>query len=135
MNPTLKPNLLGGKIALTSLMLFTSLAVSRAASGTWTNDASSLWSDTASWLNATVADGTDSTADFSTVNISANRTVTLDSSRNIGNMLFGNPLTPASTNWTLGSSGGSILTLAVSSGSPTITVTNTVTVLPPLAGT
>lgn len=107
----------------------------RAANGTWTNDASGLWSATLNWLGGTIADGTDGIADFSTVNITANRTVTLDSSRNVGSLLFGNPATPALTNWTLNSSGGSILTLAVSSGSPTITTTNIANFNLTLAGT
>jgi hypothetical protein len=37
--------------------------------------------------------------------------------------------------WTVDSSGGSILTLAVSSGTPTVTVTNIASLTAPLAGT
>lgn len=100
------------------VILFGSSAAN-AANGTWTNDASSVWSTTANWLNGIVADGTDSTADFSTINISANRTNILDTSRTIGNLSFGD--TNGTQFWLLNSSGGSVLTLATSSGTPTIT--------------
>jgi len=102
------------------------------ASGTWTNDASSVWSDTTSWLNGNIADGTDAVADFSTINISADRTVTLDASHNIGSLLFSGGT--GAHNWFLNPSGGSALTLAVSSGTPTIAVTNTATINAPLGG-
>lgn len=104
-----------------------------ATSGVWTNDASSVWSDTTSWLDGVIADGTDATGDFSTINISADRTVTLDSSRSAGTLLFSGGT--GAHNWFLNSSGGSVLTLAVSSGSPTIAVTNIATISAPLAGT
>ena len=102
--------------------------------GIWTNDASGNWGTAANWLNGIVASGTSSNADFSTVNLTADRTVTLDSSRNIGSLGFGD--TAGSQNWFLNASGGSVLTLAVASGSPTITVNNnTATISASLAGT
>ena len=102
--------------------------------GAWTNDASGNWSAAVNWSGGIVANGTSSNADFSTINITADRTVTLDSSRNIGNLIFGD--TVGSQNWFLNASGGSVLTLAVSAGSPTVTVTNnSATFNLPLAGT
>ena len=102
-------------------------------SGTWTNDASGIWSATANWSGGIVANGIGSNADFSTINITAARTVTLDSLRNIGNLLFGDIL--GSQNWFLNASSSSILTLAVASGSPTVTVNNnSATLNLPLAG-
>ena len=72
-------------------------------SGTWTNDASSVWSAATNWLNGTIADGTDAAGDFSTINITANRTNILDTSRTIGNLLFADAI---GTNiWLLNSSG------------------------------
>ena len=104
----------------------------RAASGTWTNDASGVWSAGANWLGGAIGDGTDATADFSTINITADRTVTLDSARSAGTLKFGDA--SGAQNWVLNSSGGSALTLAVSSGTPTIAVTNTATINASLAG-
>ena len=114
-----------------SLVVVTSTAV---AFGTWTNDANGLWSAAANWGGGNIANGTSSNADFSYINLSADRTVTLDSSRNLGNLFFGD--TVGSQNWFLNSSGGSVLTLAVAAGSPTISVNNnTATITAPLAGT
>src|ERR1041385_5690883 len=93
--------------------------VARAQSGTWTNDASSVWSAATNWLSGTVANGTDATADFSTINITANRTNILDTSSTIGNLSFGD--TNGTQFWLLNSTNGSVLTLATSSGTPTIT--------------
>ncbi len=112
-----------------------------AANGIWTNNASSAWSATTNWLNSTVADGTDAIADFTTIDLAAPRTVTVDASHNLGSMLFGDAAGSLADLWTLTPSGGSVLTLAVSSGSPGITVSNNathtnITVLNvPLAGT
>jgi hypothetical protein len=66
-------------IVLVSIVLLASRLVCAAASGTWTNDASSVWSAGTNWLDGAMADGTGYTAEFSTIDISANRTVTLDS--------------------------------------------------------
>jgi autotransporter-associated beta strand protein len=89
--------------------------------GTWTNNVSANWSGTTNWLNGTVANGQDATATFPGTAISASRTVTLDTSRTIGNIAFSS--TNSGTNvWTIASSGGSVLTLATSTGTPTIDV-------------
>jgi fibronectin-binding autotransporter adhesin len=105
--------------ALVASLIWGGISTAQAQSGTWTNDASSVWSATTNWLNGTVADGIDATADFSTINITANRTNILDTSRTIGNLSFGD--TNGAQFWLLNSSGGSVLTLATSSGTPTIT--------------
>ena len=65
-----------------------------------------------------VADGTSYTADFSTVNITANRMVTLDTSRNIGTLKFGDP--SGVRNWIVTNSSASVLTLNNGSTSPAI---------------
>ncbi len=102
-----------------------------AASGTWTNNNSANWSATTSWLSGTIADGAGNTADFSTINITDNRTVTLDTSRTIGTLKFGDATTQ-SHDWTLGVANNAVLTL---SGTPTINVVNrTATINPVLAG-
>jgi autotransporter-associated beta strand protein len=102
-------------------------------SGAWSADASGNWSDATKWSGGVVANAAGYTADFSMVNITADRTVTLDSSRSIGTLKFSD--TSGAQNWSLNSSGGSILTLDTgSSALPSIVVTNTATISVPLAG-
>lgn len=104
------------------------------ANGTWIADASALWSDTTRWSGGVVATGAGRTADFSTINITANRTVALNSSRSIGTLKFGD--TSGNQSWTVASSGGSALTLDTGSAAqPSLVVTNTATLSVPLAGT
>jgi autotransporter-associated beta strand protein len=83
---------------LTAALLLTAPAA-LALSGTWTADASGNWSDTTKWSGGTVADGAGNTADFSTINITANRTVTLDTDRTIGLVQFKD--TSQNQTWTL----------------------------------
>ncbi|HEV2972555.1 MAG TPA: autotransporter-associated beta strand repeat-containing protein [Pirellulales bacterium] len=126
------------------ILLFVLSAVGAAGSnalagtnGTWIDATSGgLWSANANWSGGNIANGTDGIADFSTLNITADNTVHLDSARTIGQLKFGD--TTPSNNWILDNNGNAadILTLAVSSGSPTITVNNdTATVNLVLAGT
>lgn len=105
----------------------------RAADGTWTGTASGNWSDTSQWAGGIVADGSGSTAMF-TNDITTDVTVTLDTARTNGNLVFADADTNSTAGWTL--SGGP-LTLAGTS--PTITVSNlapgkSVTVSAVLAG-
>jgi autotransporter-associated beta strand protein len=123
---------LGGLLAAA---LCASAPATRAANGTWTNDASSIWSDGTNWLDGSVASGVDAVADFSTITITTNRFVTLNVPETVGSAIFGNAGTLANTNWFLNSSGGSVLTLATSAGSPTVNVTNIAVVSAPLGGT
>jgi autotransporter-associated beta strand protein len=110
-------------LALAGLLAFTALPAVYAQSGTWTNDASGNWDDPANWLDATVAEGTDAVADFSTLDITANRTVTLDGAHTVGALGFGD--TSGADGWMVTSNANNFaLTLAVSSGAPTITVNN-----------
>src|SRR5712691_13064231 len=60
-----------------------------AQSGTWNVDADGNWSNSANWLNGIIADGAGNTADFSATPITAQRTVTLDTSRAIGTINIG----------------------------------------------
>ena len=91
-------------------------AVARAVNGTWSVDASGNWSDTNNWLVKVVADGAASTADFTIVNITANRTVTLDGDRTMGIVQFKD--TSGSSTWTLG--GSSTLTLDNGTNAPKV---------------
>jgi len=85
--------------------------------GTWTNDASGTWSATGNWANAVPGNGPGFVADFSQVNLTADRTVTLDTSRSIGQMNFG-ATSGSLHNWQLAASGGSSLTL--DTGTPAV---------------
>lgn len=122
------------KVCASAALVIIAISGSRAADGTWTNLAGGSWADSANWAGSTLASGTGFTADFSTLDLAAPSTVTLDGSRTIGNLLFADAANPDS-DWTLGTGSGGPLTLAVSSGSPTITVSNrTATVSAVLAG-
>lgn len=93
------PGLLAGALAC-----FQATTAS-AQSGTWTNNGSGNWTDTTRWLSAIVASGTNNTANFSTINITANRTVTVDSGRVISDILLGD--SSGSQNWIF--SGGPLI--------------------------
>ena len=129
-----------GRVIVVSIIWIvaaTSTSRALATNGTWTDTTSGgLWSATGNWSGGTVANGTDGIADFSTLNITSDDTVHLDSIRTIGQLKFGD--TVPSNNWILDNNGlpTITLTLAVSSGTPTITVNNdTATMNLVLAGT
>jgi autotransporter-associated beta strand protein len=90
-----------------------------AADGTWTNDVDGNWTDVGNWSGA-IADGVGFTAYFTAELATANRTVTLNGNRTIGNITFTDGTT-SSHDLTL--SGANTLTLDVSSGAPTVNVT------------
>jgi autotransporter-associated beta strand protein len=93
-------------------MIFSNVTVTMGhfGDGTWATDASGLWSTTTNWANGVPANGDGFIADFSQVALTANRTVTLDSSRTVGSLLFG-ATSGSLNNWFLASSGGGSLTL------------------------
>ena len=113
-----------------------SLASARADDGVWTNLAGGSWAASANWNGGTIANGPDGIADFSTLNLAASATVTLDGPRTIGNLLFGDTTT-AFFPWILTTGTGGPLTLDVSGGSPTITLSasSSATIGAVLAGT
>jgi autotransporter-associated beta strand protein len=92
-----------------------------AADGTWTNTTSGgLWSGGGNWSGGTVADGASFTADFNTIDITADNTVHLDSSRTLGTLVFGDTATGTAAGWVLDNDGGAnVLTL---NGARTLTV-------------
>lgn len=103
-------------------------------SGTWSMDSNGLWSDLLKWSSGFPANGSGYTANFAALNIAVDRTITLDASRAIGNLQFGD--TAGAQSWTLAATSGKTLTLDIASGTPSITVSqNTATILAPLAGT
>jgi autotransporter-associated beta strand protein len=100
--------------------------------GAWAVDADGNWSNPGNWNSSLIADGIGFTADFSAEPITADRTVTLDTSRNIGVLKFGD--LGGANNWIITNSGGGTLTLNDNASSPPITVANTATLALPVAG-
>lgn len=90
-----------------------------AASGSWNVDANGLWDDAANWDLITIADGADNTATFG-FDLTADRTVTLLTNRTIGNIDFDE----TNANLTIAATAAEVLTLANSTGTPTISVDN-----------
>ncbi len=91
-------------------------------SGVWTNLLGGSWGASVNWDGGLVAGGTDAAADFSTLNLSANRTVTLDGARTIGSLITDDLNPSVDHNWTFSTGSGGTLTLATSSGTPNIAV-------------
>jgi autotransporter-associated beta strand protein len=113
----------------------TQVPQTNAASGTWNVDTDGVWSDNTKWLNGILATGAGNTADFNALDITADRTVTLDSSRTLGTLRFSD--TSGGQSWLVSSTGGAVLTLnSGSSTSPSVVVnSNTATLQVTLAGT
>jgi len=99
------------------------LVLASTGSGAWIQPVSGgLWSDPSNWNNAVVADGAANTADFSTLDLAADNTVHLDSSRTINRVVFGDVATSTPANWALDASGITANTLTLAGTTPTITV-------------
>lgn len=102
--------------------------------GTWTSVAvgPSNWSTTGNWSGGTVANLATFTANF-TSNITASTTVTLDTTRTIGNLTFSDGNNPGDA-WVLTRSSTNTLTLDNGASSPVIQVVTPTTISVPLAG-
>jgi autotransporter-associated beta strand protein len=97
-----------------------------AASGTWTLNGNGVWSNTANWSGGVIADGAGNTGTFSTLNITANRTVTIDggvASRTLGIINIGD--TDGTNTYTIAASGGGMLTFDNSGSNAQINQTST----------
>ncbi|HEY4416901.1 MAG TPA: autotransporter-associated beta strand repeat-containing protein [Verrucomicrobiae bacterium] len=117
--------------ALAVILLGAGVQSSLADNGIWTNDASGNWGDAINWQGGVVADGSGFIADFSTIDITANRTVTLDAAHTLSTLNFGDAGAVPDFNWLL--TGPGVLTLGAS---PIINVVNqTATIGVSLAGT
>jgi autotransporter-associated beta strand protein len=116
-------------------MLTASAATSAFAqtNGTWLGINGS-WGVAGTWSGGTIADGTDANANFTGINITANRTITVDADRTIGNITFTDQTTASNS---LAIAGTNTLTLDVTTGAPIINVTQSgrsITFSAPLAG-
>jgi len=112
-------------LALCSAAFFATPALQAAdTNGTWTLDGNGSWSDTdtVNWSGGTVADGSGFTADFSTIDITADRIVSLAASRSIGNLIFGDTTTATAAGWTLDNAATPANILTLAGTTPTITV-------------
>lgn len=101
--------------------------------GMWTTNADGNWNTAGNWRSGVVPAGAGFIADFGSLDITANRTVTLDSACTVGGLRFGD--LSGIQNWIL--TGANSLTLDGGPGNvPTISVNqNTATVYAPLSGT
>lgn len=94
-----------------------------ALDGSWNVDASGNWSDTANWSGNVVATGNGFTATFAN-NITASRTVTLDSSRAVGSLVFGDADPTSAASWILSRTGTETFTLNNSTSSTSFVTVN-----------
>ena len=119
-------------VAMASIMAIMGQGL-QAGSFTWTNASGGSWNTTGNW-NSAPTFLADDILDFSTLNITADRTMTLDGDRTAGTLIFGDATT-ASNNWILNTGTGGTLTLDVTTGTPTIQVVNqTATIAAAIAG-
>lgn len=114
----MKPRKTRRLLTAASALLLTPAAF--AADGTWTNLLGGSWNTDTNWSGSAIADGSGSTANFNTLDITADRAVTLDGARTIGNLIFGDTDTSTAGSWTIAIGSGGALTLA--GATPTITV-------------
>jgi autotransporter-associated beta strand protein len=107
-------------LAASSLMAVSSAS---AATGTWNVDSNGLWGTDTNWASNIIADGLTSTANF-TNNITADRTVSLDTDRTINRVNFADSNTATAGSWILDNNGTSTnnLILSGTTGAATGTV-------------
>ncbi len=117
-----RAGILVGRALLGSIIACLAVEPARATDGIWnTTVTNSLWSASGSWF-PDIADGAGSTADFNTLNLTADTTARLDSSRTIGNLIFGDSDTSTAFGWTLDNNGTATNILNLAGTTPTITV-------------
>jgi autotransporter-associated beta strand protein len=90
--------------------------------GIWTSTSSGTWSTSGKWLNGTVPSGAGKTANFGTLNIVNDVTVSLDTARTIGKLIFGDANPSSAANWVLDNNSTLANTLTISDSAPVITV-------------
>ena len=102
-----------------ALALALSSKPARAVDGSWAINNTGNWSATGSWTGGIIADGASSTATFN-LDITADRTATLDGNRTIGNLFFRDTAT-GSNSWVIGGTANT-LTLDDGANKPTISI-------------
>jgi autotransporter-associated beta strand protein len=86
------------------------------SNGTWIFDGDGPWSNAAHWNAGTIADGPGSTASF-TLNLTGNRTVTLDSTRTIGHLIKTDTVSSNHT-LTIGGTANTLTLAAITNNDP-----------------
>ncbi len=86
--------------------------------GSWNVNADGLWSGSSNWLNNTIGGGIGGVATFAN-DITATRTITLDTNRSLGAFVFGDADTATAASWIVS---GSTMTMNNNTNSGTITV-------------
>jgi autotransporter-associated beta strand protein len=106
-----------------ALGLVATTSTTHAADGTWNVDANGLWSGAGNWSASTIADGAGFIANF-TNNITADRTVSLDTDRTINRVNFSDATTGTPGSWILNNNGTATnnLILSGTTGAATGTV-------------
>jgi rhamnogalacturonan endolyase len=99
------------------------LLVPTTGNGVWIQPASGgSWSEPLNWMNAVVADGDSSSANFNTLDLSADTTVRLDSSRTLNSITFGDTDVASSGSWLLDNNHVAANTLTFAGSTPTVSV-------------
>jgi len=106
-------------ILLASSLLAASTSLHAQTNGTYTSQ-TGAWNQTSSWQGGTIATGVDATAFFTNDVTTGERTTSLGANRTIGHIVFTDADLSTPFNRIIANN---ILTLAVSSGSPSIDVT------------
>ena len=88
----------------------------------WTNTLGGLWDTANNWFAGTIASGSGFTADFSQLDVTADTTVSLNSPRTIGNLIFADTNTNSAAGWVLDDNANPANTLTLAGTTPTITV-------------
>jgi fibronectin-binding autotransporter adhesin len=100
---------------------------------TWITNGDGFWSnlsgDELNWQNTVIAGGIGGVADFSTLALAQNTVVTLDGSRSIGSMIFGDASAVPAFDWSIVPINNSTISLATNSGTPSITINNRTTTI------
>jgi fibronectin-binding autotransporter adhesin len=106
--------------SLCALALITSISPSaQAASGSWTLNGNGTWGNSGNWFGGDVANGVDATAYF-TADLTSASSVTLDTSRTVGHLVFADPGSSFGTS--VVGDGTTTLTLQSAVGAPTVYV-------------
>ncbi len=111
--------------ALGLALAFVGLSAPQLHGAAWIVDAAGNWSTTTNWSGGTVPNAAGAVADFSTIDITADRTVTLDGTAvtyTVGSIIFGDTNTATAGSWTIARTGTNTLSLDNGGGTPTITV-------------
>ena len=115
------------------LMAMQWLCVAHAGDGFWMNPRGGTWAAAENWGSGLIASEADRSAGFASIDLIGDGIVTLDGTRTLGGLVFGD--TKPSHDWYLRAGSGGGIILDVADGAPVIQVENrAATVGVPLAG-